>query len=81
MLMKPSFKDRITDVIAGIIVIFSVVFIAAVVLGIGWAATCLVVKLITMCFGLTFSWAMATGIWLIILLLKKIFKITIHNHK
>lgn len=79
--MKPRFKDRITDVIAGIIVIFSAVFIAVVVLGIGWATTCLVVKLITMCFGLTFSWVTATGVWLVILLLKNAFKITIHNHK
>lgn len=34
---------------------------------------------VTMCFGLTFSWAIATGIWLVILLLKGIFNVTVKN--
>lgn len=33
----------------------------------------------TWCFGLTFSWAIATGIWLVILLLKGIFNVTVKN--
>ena len=43
------------------------------VCGLGWIITCGVIKLITICFGLTFKWSIATGIWLIICLLKAIF--------
>lgn len=44
------------------------------VYGISWLVTCGVIKLITICFGLTFTWPIATGIWLILLLLEGIFK-------
>lgn len=45
-------------------------------LALSWFLTCCVVKLIMLCFGLTFSWAAATGIWLIICLLRGIFRKT-----
>lgn len=50
-------------------------YIAAIfmLLGISWLATCGIIKLITLCFGLTFSWAIATGIWLILCLLSTVF--------
>ena len=32
------------------------------------------VYLVTLCFGWTFSWAIATGIWLVMILLRSIFK-------
>ena len=38
-----------------------------------WLITCGVVGLVCLCFGLTYSWAMATGIWLVLLLLKSVF--------
>lgn len=38
-----------------------------------WLITCGVIKLITLCFGLSFSWLIATGIWLVMILLKSIF--------
>ena len=38
-----------------------------------WIATCGLIKLITLCFGWAFSWAIATGIWLVMVLLKSIF--------
>jgi hypothetical protein len=37
---------------------------------ISWLATCGLIKLITLCFGWTFNWLIATGIWLILCLLK-----------
>ena len=37
-----------------------------------WLITCGVIKVITLCFGLTFSWPVATGIWLVLLLLNQI---------
>lgn len=36
--------------------------------------TCGIIYLITLCFGLTFSWLTATGIWLIMILLSSVFK-------
>ena len=47
--------------------------------GLSWIVTCGIVKLITMCFGWTFSWSIATGIWLIICILRLIFIITAKN--
>ena len=51
---------------------------------VSWLATCGIIKLITICFGLTFSWAIATGIWLILCLLikglsilKSVFSVTV----
>ena len=43
----------------------------AFVWGLSWIITCGVIKVITLCFGLTFSWSIATGIWLCLLLLKE----------
>lgn len=45
-----------------------------ILLVISWLMTCGLIKLITLCFGLTFSWAVATGIWFIMWLLRSIFK-------
>ena len=52
-----------------------VITILAVCYGLSWIATCGIIKLITLCFGWTFKWSIATGIWLIICVLKSIFKI------
>lgn len=46
------------------ILIFIIIYLLA--LGVSWLLTCGIVKLITLCFGLTFSWPIATGIWLIL---------------
>lgn len=48
-------------------------FIIAV-LGVSWIVTCGCIKLITLCFGWTFSWGVSTGIWLIMCCLTTIFK-------
>lgn len=47
--------------------------------GISWIVTCGIIKLITLCFGLTFKWSVATGIWLIICLLRSIFRVTVRK--
>ena len=60
--------------------ILAVLFIIFVYV-LSWIATCGLIKLITLCFGWAFSWAIATGIWLVIatgiwlviLILKNIF--------
>ena len=53
--------------------------VLVIIYGISWIFTCGIIKLITMCFGLSFTWAMATGIWLIICILKSIFNVTVKN--
>lgn len=56
-----------------------IIFILVVVAmyAISWLVSCGIIKLICLCFGLTFSWAIATGIWLIMILLRGIFSITV----
>lgn len=41
---------------------------------VSWAITCGIVKLICLCFGITFTWLIATGIWLLLIVLKNIFR-------
>ena len=38
-----------------------------------WLLTCGIIKLICLCFGLTFSWLISTGIWLVMILLRSVF--------
>ena len=51
-----------------ILAVLFIIFVYAL----SWIATCGLIKLITLCFGWAFSWAIATGIWLVILILKTI---------
>ena len=55
------------DILTIILVIVGLVFLE-------WVVTVGIIKLITMCFGWTFKWSVATGIWLIICILQSIFK-------
>lgn len=52
-------------------IVVMVVFL--VILSLSWIVTCGIIKLITVCFGLEFSWTVATGIWLVMFLLKGLF--------
>lgn len=53
--------------------VIGALLIYLVIGAISWIITCGIIKLITMCFGWTFSWAWATGIWLIMFLAKSVF--------
>ena len=55
------------DILTIVLVIVGLVFLE-------WIVTVGIIKLITMCFGWTFKWSVATGIWLIICILQSIFK-------
>lgn len=46
------------------------VFLLLMLVVISWVITCGIIWLIALCFGLTFSWAIATGIWLILWLIR-----------
>ena len=67
-------KEKIKQ---GGIVAVVVILLLSVCYGISWIVTCGIIKLITMCFGWEFSLAIATGIWLIICILKSIFNVTV----
>ena len=54
--------------------ILTIVLIIAGLAFLEWIITVGIIKLITMCFGWTFKWSVATGIWLIICILQSIFK-------
>lgn len=54
--------------------IMVVVGLYLLVTAVKWLITCGLIKLITLCFGLPFSWSIATGIWLVLYLLHSFFK-------
>ena len=62
------------NIIGTIIGIVAAILIWLVAMALSWICTCGVIKLITMCFGWTFSWGIATGIWLIMCLARTVFK-------
>lgn len=69
--MKKGTKKTLMDAGATVGI---VILMLAVMYGISWIVTVGIIKLITMCFGWTFKWSIATGIWLIICILQTIFK-------
>ena len=58
---------------ASLIAVLIIIAIALAILAGSWLLVCGVIKLITLCFGWTFSWGLATGIWLAMFLLRSIF--------
>ena len=74
--MSKNLKNKIAE---GGAVALVVIGILALAYGLSWIVTCGIIKLITMCFGWTFKWSIATGIWLIICILRSIFNVTVKN--
>jgi hypothetical protein len=64
-----------TKILVGIIATLIVIAFTAI----SWIATCGVIKLISMCFGFEFTWKLATGAWLVLLVLRSIFKVTVNK--
>ena len=54
--------------------IITVIIAIVILIGLRFLITAGIIKLITVCFGLTFSWSVATGIWLTMILFRSIFK-------
>lgn len=67
-------KDFFTAFGVGVAIIIVCYFLS-------WLITCGIIKLITLCFGWSFKWSLATGIWAIICLLRSIFSHTINIKK
>ena len=74
--MSKNLKNKIAE---GGTVALVVIGILVFAYGLSWIVTCGIIKLITMCFGWTFKWSIATGIWLIICILRSIFNVTVKN--
>ena len=74
--MSKNLKNKIAEGCAVALVVIGILVLAY---GLSWVVICGIIKLITMCFGWTFKWSIATGIWLIICILKSIFNVTVKN--
>ena len=69
-------KEKFAE--GGIVALISI----ALLIGFGaisWLITCGIFYLITLCFSLEFSWLTATGVWLVMVLLRGIFSVTVKN--
>ena len=60
-------------VLGRVAIAFLILLIFAGALFLSWLLTCGIIKAICACFSLTFTWKVATGIWLVLLLLSSIF--------
>lgn len=69
-------KKLINKLGGGAIAAILVVLILVATGTLSWICTCGVIKFVTMCFGWTFSWKIATGIWLVMCLARTVFKST-----
>ena len=72
-------KDLMKNISDGGIVALIAIAIFILICGLSWITTCGIIKLITLCFGWTFQWGIATGIWLAMFLLRSVFNITVKN--
>ena len=77
-IIKEDCKDK---VLVGIVCFI----LCMLLIGLGYAASCLltcgIVYLITLCFGWEFSWPVGIGIWLVVMLLKNIFTVNVSSNK
>ena len=78
--MLKKLKKNASNIADGSLTVLVVLAIVILAFGISWIVTCGIIKLITLCFGWTFSWGIATGIWFVMMLLKKVFNVTVTNH-
>lgn len=74
--MNRRTKNKIKE--GGLIAIV-VIGLIVICYSLSWIVTCGIIKLITMCFGWTFKWSIATGIWLIICIMQSIFETTVNE--
>lgn len=67
--------SKLKDKMSGnTLLIIGFILIVILAYAVSWLATCGIIKLITLCFGLTFKWSISTGIWLALILAKTVFK-------
>jgi hypothetical protein len=72
-----EFKHSIVDMMydyGTLTIIIAIIIAIIAVIGGSWLVACGIVKLITLCFNLTFSWKIATGIWFMYMVIHYIIK-------
>ncbi len=69
-------KAKNAKKIGKIIGVSAAILAYLVLCAISWGVTCGIIKLVTLCFGWVFTWKMATGIWLIMYLVRSVFNRT-----
>ena len=68
------------DSVSGFIIAGGAIGLGLILLyALSWIVTVGIVKLITLCFGWTFSWGMATGVWLILMIAKWVFGVVVNK--
>ncbi|WP_243278103.1 hypothetical protein [Enterocloster citroniae] len=71
--------NRKSEIKEKVLVAIVAVGMIALYYGLSWIAACGVIKVITLCFGLSFKWSISTGIWLILCMLQTVFKTTVNS--
>lgn len=71
--MKPKTIKTAGWIVGCLVAVVIFIFACAV----SWIITCVVIKLITMCFGWEFSWGIASGVWLLMGLARTVLNHTI----
>lgn len=74
-------KPQEIKIARGCLAVIFVIILGIVNLGCSWLCMCGIIKLITMCFRIKFSWTVTTAIWLIFPLVRRVFRITIRKEK
>lgn len=64
--------DKISNISSGILSIIVALLLITLLFAVSWLIVCCLVKAICWCFGLKFSLKAATGIWLVLILVKGI---------
>lgn len=64
---------KILNTLKGFTMVFPGIIAIPIIYILEWLISCGIIKLITLCFSLNFSWLVATGIWLILKLLHSCF--------
>jgi len=67
--------------VRNLIAVISVISIVILGFGISWIVVCGIVKLLSMCFGFAFTWQIATGIWIVLCLLRWVISAAKPNEK
>ncbi len=67
-------KKLVTKVIGKVLAACVIAVLLTAIIALSWAAVCGIIKLIVLCFALKFSYEIATGVWLVMVLIGATFK-------
>lgn len=67
-------KEKLVFAFKVVCTVIGLALVPVLYYGLSWIIVCGIIKLITICFSIPFKWSIATGIWLILCLLRAVFK-------